>query len=87
MCDGCGYAMDRATCTSDPTVTEAKDGESVSICMNCGKVYDRVGGKWVAMTAEAFADLPPETRAEITKHQRIRAEVIKTDLTARDKRA
>lgn len=85
MCAGCGYMMNRATCITDPAVTEITDGDSLSLCLNCAAVYERRSGKWVLMTVAERADLPNDTKLVLLKAKIAQGLVIKNDLAARDK--
>jgi hypothetical protein len=58
MCEGCGYVMD--ACSSIMNSNAApKDGD-LSLCLNCGKLHTRDGGRWRTPRGPELRDVPKE---------------------------
>lgn len=73
--------MDAASAGGDVVPKE----DDLSLCMNCGALYQLHAGKWATMSAAEFEALPSDTRADVTRHRIVRQVTIKTDLTKRDR--
>jgi hypothetical protein len=61
-----------------------KDGD-LSMCLNCGRLHVRADNHWRPATSMEIAVLDAATMQKIGRMRQLRAEVIKADLSKRDR--
>lgn len=83
MCGGCGYMMDAASHLRQPGLKPNED--DLSLCLNCGVLYQLRRGVWMLMATAERNDLPGDIKMELLQHEIARRTVIKTDLSQRDR--
>lgn len=81
LCFSCGYQLDATTGVEDRAAVPTEG--SISICLNCGHLYERSDGKWRTAPPGLIDQLAPETRRSIQMAQAARRVVITEDLSKR----
>ena len=66
-CVGCGKKLD--CCTNYDNKAAVPEDGSITICIECGKPYERREGKWEPMTTDEINALPNEAKQTICKYQ------------------
>lgn len=85
MCSGCGYMMDAASHIGR-TKAKPRPGD-VSLCLNCGTVYELRRGAWALMTPAERSNLPADLKLEVLQAEIARRSVVRKDLAQQGGRA
>lgn len=78
MCLQCGYVTDAVSPADDGA--DAPVQGDISMCLNCGGLYELKGETWQPLSELVYAGLPAELRELLVRQRRARAAVIRTDL-------
>jgi hypothetical protein len=81
MCSGCGYMMDAASHLSQPNL-KPSDGD-MSLCLNCGTLYQLRRRAWALMTPAERNALPADIKLEVLQYEMARRSVVRADLSRR----
>jgi hypothetical protein len=84
-CRACGYRMDAYSELYEPQKGYLAKTKDLSLCLNCGTLYERRDQKWERMTPAKIRELPAKLRRELRFIERNRKIVIREDLAFKQK--
>jgi transcription elongation factor Elf1 len=77
-CSRCGYEMNEAECLTEKGAQP--DNGSITMCLNCGAIYEMRNEKWESLKAHEFAKLSNEMKRFLERAERARRKTVNVDL-------